>query len=98
MPIQIRSLDIPDIKVIRTGQIADDRGTFSEIYNARDFAEAGLDLKFVQENHSRSPRAGTVRGLHFQGNPFAQDKLLRVTRGKGFDVAVDLRKSSRTFG
>lgn len=74
----------------------DDRGFFMESWNADAFAKAGLDLTFVQDNHSRSQK-GVLRGLHFQ-NPAPQGKLVRVTRGAVFDVAVDLRRSSPTFG
>ena len=98
MPIEIKSLEIPDVKVIKTKKFADHRGFFSETYNAREFAEAGIDLRFVQDNHTLSTKSGTVRGLHFQGHPFAQDKLIRVVKGRIFDVAVDLRRSSSTFG
>ncbi len=73
-----------------------DRGFFMESWNARAFAEAGLDLDFVQDNHSRSAR-GVLRGLHFQ-NPNPQGKLVRVTAGRAWDVAVDIRRSSPTFG
>jgi dTDP-4-dehydrorhamnose 3,5-epimerase len=98
MTIELWSLEIADIKVVRTRKIADDRGFFSETYSEKDFAAAGIAVRFVQDNHFKSSRAGTIRGLHFQREPFAQDKLVRVLRGRAFDVAVDLRKSSRTFG
>ncbi len=70
----------------------DHRGFFSETYNKAALAEAGIELDFVQDNHSLSADQGTVRGLHFQTPPYAQDKLVRVVRGAIFDVAVDLRK------
>jgi dTDP-4-dehydrorhamnose 3,5-epimerase len=98
MSIQVQSLDIPEIKLIRSIRHFDERGFFSETYNKRDFAEAQIDLEFVQDNFSYSIREGTVRGLHFQTPPFAQDKLLRVIKGRIFDVAVDIRRSSPTFG
>ena len=74
-------------------------GVFSlEVYSRRALAEAGIDIEFVQDNHSLSAEKGTVRGLHFQTPPFAQDKLVRVVRGSVFDVAVDLRRDSPTYG
>ena len=89
---------IPDVRVLRPRVHHDERGAFSEVYNARAFAKAGLAIDFVQDNHSRSALAGTVRGLHFQAPPFAQHKLVRVVRGSVFDVAVDLRRHSPTYG
>jgi len=86
------------VKIITSRKLGDHRGFFSETYNRRALAAAGVDLQFVQDNHSLSARAGTLRGLHFQAPPFAQDKLVRVTRGAVLDVAVDLRTSSATFG
>lgn len=86
------------LKIITPRKLGDHRGFFSETYNRRAFAAAGVDLQFVQDNHSVSAQAGTLRGLHFQTPPFAQDKLVRVTRGAVLDVAVDLRTSSATFG
>lgn len=74
----------------------DDRGFFMETWNARGFAAAGLDLQFVQDNHSRSSR-GVLRGMHYQA-PGPQGKLVRVTAGAVYDVAVDMRRSSPTFG
>ncbi len=87
---------IPGLLIIEPRVFGDARGFFMETWNAHAFAEAGLDLTFVQDNHSRSQK-GVLRGLHFQ-NPGAQGKLVRVTRGAVFDVAVDLRASSPTFG
>lgn len=89
---------IPDVKVLTPQKWGDDRGFFSEVYNKQRFAEAGIDLDFVQDNHSLSVDVGVLRGLHFQLPPFAQDKLVRVVRGRILDVAVDIRRSSPTFG
>lgn len=88
--------DIPGVLIIEPRVFGDSRGFFMETWNALAFAEAGLDLAFVQDNHSRSQK-GVLRGLHFQ-NPLPQGKLVRVTRGAVFDVAVDLRWSSPYFG
>lgn len=87
---------IPGPVIIEPRVFGDARGFFLETWNAAGFAAAGLDLSFVQDNHSRSQK-GVLRGLHFQ-NPGAQGKLVRVTRGAVFDVAVDLRQSSEHFG
>jgi dTDP-4-dehydrorhamnose 3,5-epimerase len=89
---------VADVLVIEPKKFGDERGFFSETYSAKALAEAGFTSLFVQDNHSRSPKKGTVRGLHFQAPPFAQDKLLRVTRGAILDVAVDIRKGSPTYG
>ena len=80
------------------GRFGDDRGWFSETYRADVLAEAGIDIAFVQDNQSFSAPAGTVRGLHFQINPVPQAKLVRVLAGAILDVAVDLRRSSPTYG
>jgi len=98
MKLEMRSLRIPDVKIILPKKHGDSRGFFSETYNKGDFIQAGIDLDFVQDNHSLSPQVGTLRGLHYQGPPFAQDKLVRVVSGRILDVAVDLRRSSPTFG
>jgi dTDP-4-dehydrorhamnose 3,5-epimerase len=98
MSLEVRTLDIPDVKIISPKKHGDSRGFFSETYSKRDFAEAGIHLDFVQDNQSLSAHAGTLRGLHYQGHPFAQDKLVRVVSGRILDVAVDLRRSSPTFG
>lgn len=76
----------------------DNRGWFMESYSERVFKEAGLDIRFVQDNHSYSAQKGVLRGLHFQKAPMAQSKLLRVLRGTLMDVVVDIRKGSPTFG
>lgn len=88
--------EIPDLLILEPKVFGDDRGFFLESWNASVFKELGLDLQFVQDNHSRSAR-GVLRGLHFQ-NPNPQGKLVRVVAGRVWDVAVDLRKSSPTFG
>ena len=95
--VELRALDIAGVCEIRTRRFADERGFFSETWNADSWAEAGLTTQFVQDNHSLSHRAGVLRGLHFQTPPFAQEKLVRVTRGSIFDVAVDLRRDSASF-
>lgn len=87
---------IPGLVVIEPKVFGDDRGFFLESWSAARFAEFGLDLAFVQDNHSRSSR-GVLRGLHYQ-NPNPQGKLVRVTAGRVWDVAVDLRRSSKHFG
>lgn len=96
--ILVEPTDIPEVKTITPKRFADDRGFFSEVYSCQKFKEAGIDTEFVQENHSLSVKTGTVRGLHFQTPPFAQDKLIWVVRGSILDVAVDLRHSSPTYG
>ena len=96
--MEVVSLAIPEIKIIRPRKFGDHRGFFSETYSKRSFEAAGLHHDFVQDNHSLSAEVGTVRGLHFQLPPFAQDKLVRVVKGAILDVAVDIRKGSPTFG
>jgi dTDP-4-dehydrorhamnose 3,5-epimerase len=96
--VDITALAIPDLKLITPKKFGDNRGFFSEVYNARAMAELGIETEFVQDNHSLSVTAGTVRGLHFQTPPHAQGKLVRVVRGGIFDVAVDLRRGSPTYG
>jgi len=89
---------LSDVKLIVPAKFEDERGFFLESYNQRTLAAQGIDVVFVQDNHSLSRRSGVVRGLHFQTEPFAQHKLMRVTRGSIFDVAVDIRTGSPTFG
>jgi dTDP-4-dehydrorhamnose 3,5-epimerase len=84
--------------LITPPRIGDHRGFFSESYSRQKLADQGVDLEFVQDNHSLSREEGTVRGLHFQAPPHAQDKLVRCGRGALFDVAVDIRKGSPTYG
>ena len=88
--------EIPGVLILEPRVHGDDRGFFMESWNARTFAGAGLNVTFVQDNHSRSAR-GVLRGLHFQ-DPHPQGKLVRVTAGRAWDVAVDLRRSSPAFG
>lgn len=88
--------DLPEVKIVEPAVFGDDRGFFMESWNAAAFARAGLDLSFVQDNHSRSAK-GVLRGLHYQRRQ-PQGKLVRVVRGAVFDVAVDIRRTSRNFG
>ena len=97
MPFQIRTTPIDGLLVIEPKVFADERGFFMESFKASNFAAFGITQDFVQDNHSKS-RKGVIRGLHFQRAPYAQGKLVRVTRGRAWDVAVDLRKGSPTFG
>jgi dTDP-4-dehydrorhamnose 3,5-epimerase len=94
--VNIIDTAIPDLKIIEPRVFGDDRGFFLESWNKRAFESLGLDLDFVQDNHSRSAK-GVLRGLHFQ-NPNPQGKLVRVVSGRVWDVAVDVRRSSPTFG
>ncbi|WP_176037554.1 dTDP-4-dehydrorhamnose 3,5-epimerase [Brucella tritici] len=96
--MEVRSLGLDGVFEIIPRKFGDDRGFFSETYKIKALVEAGIDLNFVQDNHSYSAAKGVVRGLHYQLPPFAQDKLVRVTRGAILDVAVDIRKSSPNFG
>jgi len=96
--MDVTRLAIPDVVILKPAKHGDHRGFFSETYSKQAFAAAGIDADFVQDNHSLSGEAGTVRGLHFQVPPRAQAKLLRVVRGAVFDVAVDLRWGSPTYG
>jgi dTDP-4-dehydrorhamnose 3,5-epimerase len=96
--MDIRSLDIPDVKLIRPRRFGDARGWFSETYRHDRLKDAGIDIDFVQDNQSFSAATGTLRGLHFQLHPHAQAKLVRVLTGRILDVAVDVRASSPTFG
>jgi dTDP-4-dehydrorhamnose 3,5-epimerase len=89
---------MPEIKLIKPRRFGDARGFFVETYNQRALAAAGITDEFVQDNHSRSEAVGTVRGLHFQTPPFAQVKLVRCSAGRIFDVAVDIRRGSPTYG
>jgi len=96
--MQVEETAIPAVKIVIPKKHGDARGFFSEVYNKAEWEGFGLDYTFVQDNHSFSAAVGTLRGLHFQTPPFAQDKLVRVGRGRILDVAVDIRRSSPTFG
>lgn len=98
MGITLSELRIPGVFLITPPKFGDDRGFFSETYNANALAEVGIDAAFVQDNQSLSAAAGVLRGLHFQAPPHAQAKLVRVLRGSIYDVAVDIRKGSPTYG
>jgi len=94
----VEETSIKGVLVITPKRFSDDRGFFSEVYNAQTLATGGLEQNFVQDNHSYSADAGTVRGLHYQSPPAAQAKLVRVSRGAVIDIAVDIRQGSPTFG
>ena len=94
--IKVETCEIEGLKVITPAVFGDERGYFMETYNYNDYKEAGIDMEFVQDNQSSSKK-GVLRGLHFQIN-YPQDKLVRVVSGEVFDVAVDLRKDSKTYG
>jgi dTDP-4-dehydrorhamnose 3,5-epimerase len=96
--MQVDRLAIPDVIVLTPKRFGDERGFFTETWSRRAYGEAGIDLDFVQDNHSLSRPVGVIRGLHFQIAPSPQGKLVRVVHGRILDVAVDLRKGSPTFG
>jgi dTDP-4-dehydrorhamnose 3,5-epimerase len=96
--MKIVATELDDVKLIEPARHGDHRGFFSEVYNRSVFASAGIEFEFIQDNHSMSVARGVLRGLHFQIPPFAQHKLVRVVRGAIRDVAVDIRRSSPTFG
>ncbi|MBV7379830.1 dTDP-4-dehydrorhamnose 3,5-epimerase [Maritimibacter dapengensis] len=96
--MEIEQTDLPDVLIITPQRHGDSRGFFSESWNRGRMREAGLDIDFVQDNHSLSAKKGTLRGLHYQSPPDAQAKLVRCGRGALFDVAVDIRKGSPTYG
>ncbi|TCT30430.1 dTDP-4-dehydrorhamnose 3,5-epimerase [Martelella mediterranea] len=94
----IGNTDISNLILLTPKRFGDERGFFSESWNRKTLAESGIDIDFVQDNHSLSRAVGTVRGLHFQSPPHAQAKLVRCGRGRLFDVAVDVRKGAPTYG
>ncbi|CUH82332.1 dTDP-4-dehydrorhamnose 3,5-epimerase [Tropicibacter naphthalenivorans] len=96
--MKIEDTPIEGLKVLTPPRFGDARGFFSESWNHKRMSEAGMDYNFVQDNHSMSMAVGTLRGLHFQSPPHAQAKLVRCGRGRLFDVAVDIRHGSPTFG
>lgn len=96
--MEIEQTSLEGVVLLTPNRFGDARGFFSESWNAQRMAAAGLDYAFVQDNHSLSKTVGTLRGLHFQSPPHAQAKLVRCGRGRLWDVAVDIRKGSPTFG
>ena len=96
--MNVSNLTLPGLLLLKPRRFADSRGYFVETHNERALAGAGISVQFVQDNESYSVRRGTIRGLHFQLPPAAQAKLVRVVRGSVYDVAVDLRVGSPTFG
>ncbi|MCE8510013.1 dTDP-4-dehydrorhamnose 3,5-epimerase [Ruegeria pomeroyi] len=96
--MQIEQTALPGVLILTPARFGDARGFFSESWNKARLAEHGIAMEFVQDNHSLSARVGTLRGLHFQAPPHAQGKLVRCGRGAFFDVAVDIRKGSPTYG
>lgn len=96
--MNVTETPLPGVLIIEPARFGDDRGFFSESWNRHRMAQAGIDFDFVQDNHSLSYKAGTLRGLHFQAPPHSQAKLVRCGRGALFDVAVDIRHGSPTYG
>jgi len=97
MSFEFKKLEIRDVILIKPKIFEDERGFFMETYKKEDFERAGIKGEFVQDNYSKSKR-GVLRGLHFQKEPYAQAKIVRCIRGEIYDVAVDLRRDSQTFG
>ena len=97
MPFEFEPQNIKDVILVKPKVFGDNRGSFMETYKKSDFAANGIDVEFNQDNHSKSS-ANVLRGLHFQKAPYAQAKLVRCTRGRIYDVAVDIRKDSPTCG
>ncbi|WP_120499332.1 dTDP-4-dehydrorhamnose 3,5-epimerase [Roseovarius sp. EL26] len=96
--MKVTQTELPDVLLLEPARFGDARGFFCESWNRKTLATHGVDIDFVQDNHSLSATVGTVRGLHFQSPPHAQAKLVRCGRGRLFDVAVDIRKGSPTYG
>lgn len=96
--MQVEKTALAGVVIVTPQRFGDDRGWFVETFNAARMAAAGISVGFVQDNHSMSARVGTLRGLHYQKPPHAQDKLVRCSRGAIFDVAVDIRVGSPTYG
>lgn len=97
MPFEFERLEIEGLVLIKPKVFGDNRGFFIESYKKSDFVKNGIDCEFVQDNHSKSTK-GVLRGLHYQAEPKTQAKLIRCSKGKIYDVAVDLRPNSKTFG
>lgn len=98
MPVTVERTKLPEVLIVEPRRFGDARGWFVETWSQRDLAAAGISAVFVQDNHSYSAEVGTLRGLHYQRPPHAQDKLIRCTRGAIWDVAVDIRKGSPRYG
>lgn len=96
--LEVEATTLPDVLILTPRRFGDARGWFSETWNAGRMREEGLDLEWVQDNHSFSADVGTLRGLHYQAPPHAQDKLVRCSRGAIRDIVVDARKGSPTYG
>ena len=96
--MRIKTTEIPEIIILKPQKHEDERGFFSETYNFSELHRYGIKMVFIQDNQSLSKKSGTLRGLHYQSPPFAQDKLVRVIRGSILDVALDIRRGSPTFG
>lgn len=96
--VRVEETNLSGVKILEPKRFGDARGFFSESWSRRATAGAGIDIDWVQDNHSLSARAGTIRGLHFQSPPHAQDKLVRCGRGRLLDVVVDARRGSPTYG
>ena len=96
--MEIEKTKFKDAFVINPKVFGDNRGFFVESYSEQWFKNMGLDINFVQDNHSKSVEVGVLRGLHYQASPHAQSKLIRVTKGSVYDVIVDVRKNSETYG
>lgn len=96
--MKVSKTKLPDVLLLQPSRFGDERGFFSESWNRKTLSDHGINLDFVQDNHSVSQAVGTVRGLHFQSPPHAQAKLIRCGKGALFDVAVDIRKGSPTYG
>ena len=97
MPFEFERLAINDVILVKPKVFGDSRGFFMEAYKKSDFFANGIDVEFNQDNHSKSVK-GVLRGLHYQEKPYGQAKLVRCSRGRIYDVAVDIRKESETFG
>lgn len=97
MPFEFERQKIADVILVKPKVFGDNRGFFMESYKKSDFAAGGIDIEFVQDNHSKSS-ARVLRGLHYQAAPYGQAKLVRCSRGRIYDVAVDIRQDSETFG
>ncbi len=98
MTLVAQEADLPGVVILTPQRFFDERGHFEEVWSRRAFLEVGIDIDFVQDNRSLSLKKGTLRGLHYQSSPYAQAKLVRCTQGAIFDVAVDIRKTSSSYG